>query len=55
MFTVLIDSQQAFAPISKSFVSVDDAVRCYNANKGEGINLQLIAPNGDVLESCKTW
>ena len=53
MFTVIIDS--AFNSTSKMFVGINDAIRYYNANKGEGFNVQLLAPNGDLLEASKTW
>jgi len=57
MFTVKITALTAIVSTStsKSFSSADRARRCYNANKGEGVNVILLDASGNLMEGSKTF
>jgi len=55
MFTVKITALNSIASTSKSFSSADRAYRCYNANKGEGVNVILLDASGNLMEGSKTF
>ena len=54
MFTVKITSTDSF-PSTKVFMFHAAAVRCFNANKGEGFNVVLLDAEDVLLEGSKTF
>jgi len=54
MFTVKTSTPDGF-DFNKSFLLLKDALRCYNANKGEGVNAILLGVKGELIEGSKTF
>ena len=54
MFTVKISTPLGFDN-NKCFVFLKDALRYYNANKGEGVNAVLLGVKGELIEGSKTF
>ena len=54
MFTVKLSTPLNFT-FDKSFVSLRDALRYYNENKCEGVNVILLGVKGELIEGSKTF
>ena len=55
MFTVKIDTTNSLTSSKKYFSSIERAYRCYNANKGEGVNVLLLDASNTLIEGSKTY
>ena len=54
MFTVKIITPLGF-DFDKSFMTIKDALRYYNANKCDGVNTTLEDYHGNLIECSKTF